>query len=117
MSYDKEYIPYDILTRFTAYAVSLRALFPKLNLDVLRHKSKMDLDLLTMVIAKNFDDLTTPEQTEKFFETVVYSKDNLLRYFRSKLEHTLRRAVRLIVTGIALRRKKPILIGIPSNMG
>lgn len=40
MSYDKEYIPYDILTRFTAYAVSLRALFPKLNLDVLRHKSK-----------------------------------------------------------------------------
>jgi len=92
MSYDKEYIPYDILTRFTAYAVSLRALFPKLNLDVLRHKSKMDLDLLTMVIAKNFDDLTTPEQTEKFFETVVYSKDNLLRYFRSKLEHTLQKA-------------------------
>lgn len=92
MSFGKTYIPYDILTRFTAYTVSLRTLFPKLNSDVLHHKLKMDLDLLTMVIAKNFDNLTTPAQTEKFFETVAYGKDNLLRYFQSKLKHVLQKA-------------------------
>ena len=94
MSYGKAYIPYDILTRFTAYTVSLRALFPKLNFDVLRHKSKMDLNLLTMVIAKNFDNLTTTEQTEKFFETVVYGKNNLLRYFHTELEYILQKLLR-----------------------
>lgn len=92
MSFGRAYIPYDILTRFTAYTVSLRAIFPKLNSDVLSHKSKMDLDLLTMVIAKNLDNLTTPGQTEKFFETVVYGKDNLLHYFRTKLKHILQKA-------------------------
>lgn len=92
MSYGKAYIPYDILTRFTAYTVSLRALFPKLNFNVLHHKSKMDLELLTMVIAKNFDNLTTTEQTEKFFETVVYGKNNLLRYFHADLEYILQKA-------------------------
>ena len=92
MSYGKAYIPYDILTRFTAYTVSLRALFPKLNFDVLHRKSKMDLDLLTMVIAKNFNNLTTTEQTEKFFETVVYGKNNLLRYFHAELEYILQKA-------------------------
>lgn len=92
MSFGKPYIPYDILMRFTAYTVSLGTLFPKLNSDVLRSKSKIDLDLLTMVIAKNYDNLTTPKQTEKFFETVVYSKENLFRYFQLKSEKILQEA-------------------------
>ena len=86
------YVPYDIKKRFSVYDMSLRNLFPRLNADVLRHKSKLDLDLLSMVISKNFDDLSKPEQAEKFFETVVYSRDNLLRYFQKKLEHILRQA-------------------------
>ncbi|WP_337604754.1 PglZ domain-containing protein [Dialister invisus] len=82
----KNYIPYDILNRFAVYTASLHRLFPKLNTDALRHKSPMDLDLLTMVISKNFDNLTNKEQTEKFFETVVFSKENLSSYFQSKLK-------------------------------
>ena len=85
----EKYIPYDILNRFEVYTASLRALFPKLNMDTLRHKSPMDLDLLTMTISKNFDNLTNKEQTEKFFETIVFSKENLLSYFQSKLEQVL----------------------------
>ena len=54
----KNYIPYDILNRFAVYTASLHKLFPRLNADALRHKSSMDLDLLTMVISKNFDNLT-----------------------------------------------------------
>lgn len=88
----KAYIPYDIVKRFALYTVSLRHLFPKLNPDVLRHKSGMDLDLLAMVAAKNFDDLTKPEQTEAFFDTVVYSKENLLVYFQSKRERIFQKA-------------------------
>lgn len=74
MSFGKTYIPYDILTRFTAYTVSLRTLFPKLNSDVLHHKLKMDLDLLTMVIAKNFDNLTTPAQTENSLRRLLTAR-------------------------------------------
>lgn len=74
------------MNRFAVYTASLHRLFPKLNTDALRHKSPMDLDLLTMVISKNFDNLTNKEQTEKFFETVVFSKENLSSYFQSKLK-------------------------------
>lgn len=87
------YIPYDIIRRFALYTVSLGTLFSKLNTDVLHHKSKIDLDLLSMVIAKNFDNLTSAEQTEKFFDTVVYGRENLLIYFRSKQEHILQQAM------------------------
>ncbi len=88
----KKYIPYDVLNRFEVYTASLRALFPKLNADALRHKSSMDLDLLTMVVSKNYDNLTDEEQTEKFFEKVVFSKENLLSFFQSKLEQILQLA-------------------------
>ena len=88
----KAYIPYDIIKHFALYTASLRHLFPKLNPDVLRHKSRMDLDLLAMVAEKNFDDLTKPEQTEAFFDTVVYGRENLLVYFQSKRERIFQKA-------------------------
>lgn len=90
----ERYIPYDIRKRFVLYTVSLRSLFPKLNADVLRHKSRMDLELLSMVVGKNFDDLTKPEQTERFFETIVYGRENLLRYFQAKWDCILQKAKR-----------------------
>ena len=65
------------MKQFALYTVSLRTLFSKLNADVLHHKSRIDLDLLAMVAANNFDDLTKPEQTNQFFDTVVYGRDNL----------------------------------------
>lgn len=85
LNFNKAYIPYDIMKQFALYTVSLRTLFSKLNADVLHHKSRIDLDLLAMVAANNFDDLTKPEQTNQFFDTVVYGRDNLLLYFRLKL--------------------------------
>ena len=85
----KEYVPYDILRNFTIYTVSLRNLFPKLNSEVLRHKSKIDFDLLTLVLKKNYDNLMNPEKTQKFFDTVVYSKDNLTAYFTEEVKHVL----------------------------
>ena len=80
------------MKQFALYTVSLRTLFSNLNADVLHHKSRIDLDLLAMVAANNFDDLTKPEQTNQFFDTVVYGRDNLLLYFRLKLEGILQKA-------------------------
>ena len=92
LNFNKAYIPYDIMKQFALYTVSLRTLFSKLNADVLHHKSRIDLDLLAMVAANSFDDLTKPEQTNQFFDTVVYGRDNLLLYFRLKLEGILQKA-------------------------
>lgn len=92
LNFNKTYIPYDIIKQFALYTVSLRTLFSKLNADVLHHKSRIDLDLLAMVAANNFDDLTKLEQTNQFFDTVVYGRDNLLLYFRLKLEGILQKA-------------------------
>ena len=85
LSSSEAYIPYDILLHFSIYTVSLCNLFPNLNADVLRHKNRMDFDLLTMVTTKNYEKLTQREQTEKFFDEVVYSRKNLLIYFKRKL--------------------------------
>lgn len=79
LNFNKAYIPYDIMKQFALYTVSLRTLFSKLNADVLHHKSRIDLDLLAMVAANNFDDLTKPEQTNQFFDTVVYGRDTAFR--------------------------------------
>ena len=86
----KEFVPYDIIKCFSVYEVSMQSLFPKLNSDVLRMKSRIDLDLLTNVVLQNFDDLTRAELTERFFETAVYSKENLLEFFQEKLEGVLK---------------------------
>ncbi len=81
----KEFVPYDIIRCFSVCEISMRSLFPKFNSDVLRRKSRIDLDLLTNVASQNFDDLTRLELTERFFETAVYSKENLLDFFQEKL--------------------------------
>lgn len=93
LNFGKNYIPYDVLNRFEVYTASLRTLFPKLDADTLRHKSSMDLDLLTMVVSKNYDNLTNEEQTNKFFDKVVFNKENLSSYFQSKLDRVLQFAV------------------------
>ena len=85
----KAYIPYDILQRLSIYAVSLHTLFPKLNSDVLQHKSIMDLDLLTMVISNNYENLLRREETEQYFDTIVYSKSNLSAYFSERFKTIL----------------------------
>lgn len=88
---NRAYIPYDILERFSVYTVSLHMLFPKLNPDVLQKKSIMDLDLLTMVISDNYENLLRREQTEQYFDSVVYSKSNLSTYFSVRLKTILLR--------------------------
>ena len=74
------YIPYDIRRRLRAYLISLSNLFPKLNVDVLKGKSPLDLDLLCIAYKSDFDDRRQRNQTEHFFRTKVYTKANVKNY-------------------------------------
>ena len=76
----ENYIPYDIRQKFGVYAISLSSLFPSLNADVLRQKSALDLDLLSLAYQSNFDNLRQRNQTEHFFHTKVYTKYNVKNY-------------------------------------
>lgn len=89
---NRAYFPYDMERRFTRYTVSMRSLFPKLNPEVIERQSLLSLDLLTRVVDKNYDDLVSREQTERYLETVVYSRDNLTAFFREKLDRLLQTA-------------------------
>lgn len=75
-----KYIPYDIRRRCRAFTISLASLFPMLNIDVLRGKSALDLDLLCLAYQSNFDNLRKRNQTEHYFRTKVYTKANVKNY-------------------------------------
>jgi hypothetical protein len=79
------YIPYDVRRRFRAFTISLSSLFPMLNIDVLREKSALDLDLLCLVYQSNFENLRKRNQTEHYFRTKVYTKTNVKNYLMSAL--------------------------------
>ena len=76
----EKYIPYDIRQKLRACTISFSSLFPKLNADVLREKSILDLDLLCFAYKSEFDDWRQRIQTEHFFRTKVYTKANVKNY-------------------------------------
>jgi hypothetical protein len=76
----EKYIPYDIRQRLRDCIISFSSLFPKLNIDVLKEKSILDLDLLCFAYKSEFDDRRQRIQTELFFRTKVYTKANVKNY-------------------------------------
>lgn len=86
---EESYVPYDIQKSFDTYVVSLRELFPKLNTEILREKSLLDLNLLTLAMEGSFEDIIEADKTEKFFAASVYDQRNLHAYFSEKLQNIL----------------------------
>ncbi len=80
-----KYFPYDLLRRLTTYRVSLDSLFPRLNGEYLRRASEMDLELLSLVISQNFEDLSSAERTRQYFNKIVYSRANIEKYLNQRL--------------------------------
>lgn len=87
------YVPYDMLSRLRAYTISLSELFPKLNADVLMEHRKLNLDLLCLAYARNFDVLRRRQQTEDFLSDRVYAKSNVAAYLKQRCD-TLMQKVR-----------------------
>ncbi len=89
------YVPYDIIKKCVYYAVSLRTLFPRLNTDALRHASNTDLDLLSAVIGRNYEKLSSEEETETFIRKTAYSRENIAAYLQHKLRELQDKAARI----------------------
>ncbi|MDD2284387.1 MAG: PglZ domain-containing protein [Paludibacter sp.] len=85
VAHTDSYIPYDIRCRLHNFTISLSSLFPMLNIDVLRGKSALDLDLLCLSYQSNTENLWTRNQTEHFFRTKVYTKANVKKYLTQTL--------------------------------
>ncbi len=80
----KQYIPYDMQRRLTAYAVSLAKLFPRLNSELLRDRSRMDYDLICSAIQNDFDNHRSKPETEAFLRMHVYEKKNIQLYLQAE---------------------------------
>ena len=79
------YIPYDIGKRLRRYVLSLSGLFPRLNHELLKDKSKVDLDLICIAYGDVFDNLQQKQKTDIFLSTKVYSESNVRNYLESRI--------------------------------
>lgn len=79
------YIPYDVQNCFRKYVISWSTLFPQLNSEVLRECRDINLNLLCMAYKKNFDDLSSIEDTQEFVIGTVYGNRNVREYVKRLL--------------------------------
>lgn len=82
LAHSNSYIPYDFQRRLRAYIISMDRLFPKLNIEVLKSRRNLDLELLCLAYLKNFDDLRQRKQTEDFLQEKVDSSENAAAYLK-----------------------------------
>jgi len=79
------YIPFDITKAFYQIRLSLKDLFPKLNLNILR-EHRNDLDLISLSYEMIFSDLATPEKTRRFIKENSFSSANIEKYCNIKID-------------------------------
>ncbi len=82
----RSYIPYDIWRRLREYIISFNNLFPKLNPDVFKNKTKVDLDLICLAYKNVFDDLRRKSDTDLFMRIEVYSQSNIKFYLQEQVK-------------------------------
>lgn len=89
LAHSSSYIPYDLHRRLRAYILSMDRLFPKLNIEVLKARRNLDLELLCLAYMKNFDDLRQRKQTEDFLQKKVECSENAALYLKQLYAETL----------------------------
>lgn len=89
LAHSANYIPYDLQRRLRVYVLSMDRLFPKLNIEVLRARRDLDLELLCLAYMKNFDDLRRRKQTENFLQEKVDCPENAALYLKQLYAETL----------------------------
>lgn len=89
LTHSTSYIPYDLQRRLRVYVLSMDRLFPKLNIEVLRARRDLDLELLCLAYMKNFDDLRRRKQTEEFLQEKVDCPENTALYLKQLYAETL----------------------------
>lgn len=87
-----QYIPYDVSKRLISYKIAIENLFPKLNPESLKDKSKADFDLLSAAYRNNFDDLRQKKDTDLYIRTKVYSRANVNAYLEKAFASVMEKA-------------------------
>lgn len=85
----EKYIPYDVRRRLRAYAVSLSALFPRLDARALKEVPELDYDLLSIAYSKDYESYKTRQETERFLRMKVYSKNTVQVYLSELMKECL----------------------------
>ena len=89
LAHSNNYIPYDLQSRLRVYLLSMDRLFPKLNVEALKARRNLDLELLCLAYRKNFDDLRQRKQTEEFLYQKVYCPENVAVYLKQRYSELL----------------------------
>ncbi|MBR0418660.1 MAG: PglZ domain-containing protein [Erysipelotrichaceae bacterium] len=74
----KQYIPYDVLKRFTVTNISYEKLFSRINTEVLKDLDP-DLDLLSIAYDDLYNNILSAKETESFIKKTVYGVENIKR--------------------------------------
>ena len=93
LAHTGSYIPYDLHRRLRVYLLSLDRLFPKLNVEALKARRNLDLELLCLAYRKNFDDLRQRKQTEDFLRQKVDCPENVAAYLKQRYSELLQSLV------------------------
>lgn len=89
LAHSGSYIPYDLQRRLRVYLLSMDRLFPKLNVEALKARRNLDLELLCLAYKKNFDDLRQRKQTEEFLHQKVDCSENVAAYLKQRYSELL----------------------------
>lgn len=74
-----QYVPYDVLKKFTVTNISYEKLFPRINTEVLNDLDP-DMDLFTIAYDELYDNLSSSVATERFVREKVNSIENIKKY-------------------------------------
>ncbi len=74
----KQFIPYDLLKRMSAYSIGMSKLFPETYKEVSARRA--DINLILTAYQNNFVKHLSEAEIANFFENKVYSKENVGAY-------------------------------------
>ncbi len=78
------YVPYDIIRRYKSFEVSFEKLFSKLNAGAIK-EARRKLDLLSSAYRANYNECQSADQTKRFIQENVYSRENVDQYLQTLL--------------------------------
>ena len=78
------YVPYDIQQMFQKRILSLDVVFPRLHADTLKRFSR-DIDLISYAYEECYEDLKTPNETEKFIDSSALSESVIKSFCQVKI--------------------------------
>lgn len=78
------YIPYDIYKACFVFNMTPENIYPKLNYDIIKNSSKLELDLISYAYGNLFENLQQYDESVSYLKDNVYVKQNINLYVNQK---------------------------------